>query len=504
MAVSLSQIVMSYPGTLALDQVCAEFRFDEVHGLIGENGAGKTTLVSILGGSKSPTSGSIMIDGTEVKLSSAGNALRKGIAHVSQEGSLVPALTGAQNILLGDEPRIGFGVIDNRKLLVRANELLTRWFPQVSIDLDQQVDMLPMADQKIIEIVRALRGNVRLLILDEPTATLPAREKESLWEIIKTLPKQGVGIVLISHFLSEIKALSDRITVLRDGHHIATLQAEDSSEAKLIDLMLQRTGGTDASEQETQPARNFGPVVMEVNDWKTGSVEVKHFAIRAGEIVGLIGLTGAGHFGFARSLYAASGVTGGTCRFDGEALAKVNARTMQKKGVALVPDHRMENALVGDWDVRENLAMVHPSYATFGGTGILSMRREAREADRTMQLMNVKAHSRSQFVKDLSGGNKQKVSIGKWLYGADDHYRLMIFIEPTEGVDIGAKREIHAQMRRLAEKGVAILVTSSDLMEIADVADRVIPFVNGYPGAEIGCDLFSEAKFIAAMAGVTQ
>ncbi|MBK0021604.1 sugar ABC transporter ATP-binding protein [Brucella pseudogrignonensis] len=504
MVVSLSQIVMSYPGTLALDQVSAEFRFDEVHGLIGENGAGKTTLVSILGGSKSPTSGNITIDGTEVKLASAGDALRKGIAHVSQEGSLVPGLTGAQNILLGDEPRMGLGVIDKRKLIVRADELLRRWFPQVSIDLDHQVDMLPMADQKIIEIVRALRGNVRLLILDEPTATLPAREKESLWQIIKTLPQQGVGIVLISHFLSEIKALSDRITVLRDGRHVATLEAENSSEAQLIDLMLQRSGGKSAAEQDVRQTRNLGTVVMEVSDWQAGGVSVDNFAIRSGEIVGLIGLTGAGHFGFARSLYTASGQTAGTCRFDGTSITRVDARTMQKKGVALVPDHRMENALIGDWDVRENLAMVHPSYATLGGTGVLSMRREASEADRTMQLMNVKAHSRSQFVKDLSGGNKQKVSIGKWLYGADDHYRLMIFIEPTEGVDIGAKREIHAQMRRLAEKGIAILVTSSDLLEIADVADRVIPFVNGKPGPQIERSIFSEAKFIAAMAGVTQ
>lgn len=504
MAVSLSQIVMSYPGTLALDQVSTEFRFNEVHGLIGENGAGKTTLVSILGGSKSPTSGNITIDGTEVKLASAGDALRKGIAHVSQEGSLVPGLTGAQNILLGDEPRMILGVIDKRKLIVRADALLKRWFPQVSIDLDQQVDMLPMADQKIIEIVRALRGNVRLLILDEPTATLPAREKESLWQIIKTLPHQGVGIVLISHFLSEIKALSDRITVLRDGRHIATLDAENSSEAQLIDLMLQRTGGKGPTEQDTSQTRNLGPVVMEVSDWQAGGVSVDNFVIRSGEIVGLIGLTGAGHFGFARSLYAASGKTAGTCRFDGVSIARIDARTMQKKGVALVPDHRMENALIGDWDVRENLAMVHPSYATLGSTGILSMRREAREADRTMQLMNVKAHSRSQFVKDLSGGNKQKVSIGKWLYGADDHYRLMILIEPTEGVDIGAKREIHAQMRRLANKGIAVLVTSSDLLEIADVADRVIPFVNGKPGPQIERSAFSEAKFIAAMAGATQ
>lgn len=505
MAVTLSQIVMAYPGTLALDDVSAEFRFDEVHGLIGENGAGKTTLVSILGGSKSPTTGTITIDDVAVRLTSAGDALRKGIAHVSQEGSLVPSLTGAQNILLGDEPRIGLGIVNKSALSRRANALLAKWFPQVSIDLDTEVSTLPMADQKVIEIVRALRGNVRLLILDEPTATLPAREKESLWEIIKTLPKQGVGIVLISHFLSEIKALSDRITVLRDGKHIATLNADHVDEAHLIDLMLQRSGTTVATGNLAQPTHSTtqGDVVLEVTDWQAGSVSVDHFAIRSGEIVGLIGLTGAGHFGFARSLYSSSGGRG-ECRFAGEVINKVTARAMQKKGVALIPDHRMENALIADWDIRENLAMVHPSFATYGATGIFSGSREASEADAIMNLLNVKAHSRHQMVKDLSGGNKQKVSIGKWLYGAEDHYRLMIFIEPTEGVDIGAKREIHAHLRRLADSGVAILVTSSDLLEIADISDRVIPFFDGQPGAEIPNAAFSEAKFIAAMAGVTQ
>lgn len=503
MAVALSQIVMAYPGTLALDDVSAEFRFDEVHGLIGENGAGKTTLVSILGGSKNPTSGTISIDNVPVRLSSAGDALRKGIAHVSQEGSLVPSLTGAQNILLGDEPRIGLGIVNKSALSRRANQLLAKWFPQVSIDLDKEVNTLPMADQKVIEIVRALRGNVRLLILDEPTATLPAREKESLWEIIKTLPQQGVGIVLISHFLSEIKALSDRITVLRDGKHIETLVAGNVDEAHLIDLMLQR-GGTSTA-QTTQATRSIaqGPVVLEVKDWQAGSINVDHFAIRSGEIVGLIGLTGAGHFGFARSLYSSSGGHG-ECRFNGQTVGKVTARHMRQKGVALVPDHRMENALIADWDIRENLAMVHPNFATYGPTGIFSGKREAREADAMMNLLNVKARSRHQLVKDLSGGNKQKVSIGKWLYGAENHYRLMIFIEPTEGVDIGAKREIHAHLRRLADKGVAILVTSSDLLEVADVSDRVIPFVDGRPGIEITHSAFSEAKFIAAMAGVTQ
>ncbi|WP_377295246.1 sugar ABC transporter ATP-binding protein [Rhizobium sp. SG2393] len=503
MSVSLSGIVMQYPGTRALDAVSVDFRFTEVHGLIGENGAGKTTLVSILGGSRQPTAGSITIDGTPVTLHSPGDALRKGIAHVSQEGSLVPGLSGAQNILLGDEPKLGFGIINKAKLRQRARDLASRWFPQLEIDLDASVESLPMADQKVIEIVRALRGDIRLLILDEPTATLPAREKESLWSIIRTLPSKGVGIVLISHFLSEIKALSDRVTVLRDGRHVATLAAAETSEAQLIDMMLQRAGNAEAAMTGTVGSARTGETVLDIRDWKAGHISVREFSIRAGEIVGLIGLTGAGHFGFARTLYTGTAATAGTYRFLGEDMKRVDARTMQRKGVAFIPDQRMENALIGEWDVRENLAMVHPGHAAVSATGVISPAREAREAKAMMSLLNVKAHSHRQMIKDLSGGNKQKVSIGKWLYGAGDRYRLMIFVEPTEGVDIGAKREIHAHLRRLAAQGAAVIVASSDLLEIAAVADRVIPFVNGEAAPGLDRPAFSEARFISAMAGVS-
>jgi len=505
MSVSLSDIVMQYPGTRALDAVSVDFRFDEVHGLIGENGAGKTTLVSILGGSRQPTSGKIQIDGVEVTLHSAGDALRKGIAHVSQEGSLVPALNAAQNILLGDEPR-ALGIIDRKALKQRAADLMATWFPEVSIDLDAPVESLPMADQKVIEIVRALRRDIRLLILDEPTATLPAREKESLWAIIKSLPKRGVGIVLISHFLSEVKALSDRITVLRDGCHIATVPAAEITEAQLIDAMLQRSGAASATVVNPDDRQLTGKTVFELSGLRAGHVEVDHFAIKAGEIVGLIGLTGAGHFDFARAIYTGElgdrPVLAASILLNGERPPKINARNMQRRGVAFIPDQRMENALIADWELRENLAMVHPDHAAVAGLGILSPTRENREAETIMGKLKVKAYSSAQMLKDLSGGNKQKISIGKWLYGAHDRYTLMIFVEPTEGVDIGAKRDIHAHIRQLAAQGVAIIVTSSDLIEVAEVADRVIPFVNGRPGGEMARRDFSEPNFIAAMAGV--
>ncbi len=500
MDVRLTDIVMQFPGTRALDRVSAVFRTDEVHGLIGENGAGKSTLVNILGGSLQPTSGQLAIGGKPVRLASPHDALVQGIAHVSQEGSLVSGLNGAENIMLGFEPRLAGVVIRKGALMRQADELMRRWFPRVEIDLARPVADLPMADRKVIEIVRALRGSPSLVILDEPTATLPAREKEQLWQIIRMLPERGVGVVLISHFLSEIKALSDRITVLRDGRHICTEPADALSEEQLVELMLRRSGGAGLRAASPERAAE-GDVVLELRDWHAGHVHVPDFKLHAGEIVGLIGLTGAGHFGFARSLHNPVGVRCAALSVAGQSVQPGPPRHMQAAGVALVPDHRMEYALIGEWTLRENLAMVHPQHGTLGA-GVLSPRREELEARRVMSLLNVKAYSSRQTLRELSGGNKQKISIGKWLYGAADRYRVMIFIEPTEGVDIGAKSEIYAEMRRLAAQGVGILIASSDLLEIESVAHRVVPFVRKRPGPQIAARDFSESQFITAISGV--
>ena len=497
MDVRLTEIVMQFPGTRALDGVSVRFRDDEVHGLIGENGAGKSTLVNILGGSLQPSEGTVVIGDQPVRLASPHDALLKGIAHVSQEGSLVPGLSGAENILLGHEPRLAGVVICRAALRRQAAALLAEWFPLVSIDLDRPVAELPMADRKVIEIVRALRGSPRIVILDEPTATLPAREKEQLWQIIRSLPQRRVGVVLISHFLSEIKALSDRITVLRDGRHICSEPAAALSEDRLVDLMLRRTGGARLrAADRTAPVS--GPAVLSLQDWRVGAVHVPAFTLRAGEIVGLIGLTGAGHFGFARSLHNPAGARCAALEVGGQPVALGPPRQMQQAWIALVPDHRMETALIADWTLRENLAMVHPGHGTLGA-GILSPRREEAEARRVMALMKVKAESPGQLLRELSGGNKQKISIGKWLYGAEDRYRVMIFIEPTEGVDIGAKAEIYGEMRRLVARGVGILIASSDLLEIESVAHRAIPFVRQSPGPDIPAAEFSESTFITAI-----
>ncbi|WMS43968.1 sugar ABC transporter ATP-binding protein [Acuticoccus sp. MNP-M23] len=499
MSVRLNEIVMEFPGSRALDRVSVDFRSGEVHGLIGENGAGKSTLMSILAGTRHPTDGTVEIEGKPVRFDSPRAALGLGIALVSQEGSLVPSLTGAQNILLGDEPRIAGTIIRQGAVLKRARTLLADWFPGIDIDLSVPVETLDVAERKVIEIVRALRSDVKFLILDEPTATLQSREKKILWEIIRSLPGRGIGVILISHFLSEVLALSDRITVLRDGALVGTHPASEMTETRMVDLMLRRTGDSAGKAANRQSAARTGNPVLTVKDWKVGTVNVAHFDLHPGEIVGLIGLTGAGHFGFARSLYQRLGVTSGEIAIGGEAVARPSPRAMERRGVAFVPDHRMENALVADGTITENLSMVHPE--TCATAGVLFGGRETREARRIIDLLNVRTTGPGQTIKTLSGGNKQKVSLGKWLYGAEDRYRVMIFIEPTEGVDVGAKQEIYHHIRALADKGAAILIASSDLLEIEDVTERVVPFVAGRAGADILAADFSEATFIKAMAG---
>lgn len=497
-AVELRDIVMEFPGVRALDRVSVTFTFDRVHGLIGENGAGKSTLMSILAGTQRPTSGEILVEGRPLSHASTREAMNRGIALVSQEGSLVPTLTGAQNLLLGDEPaRAGF--LRGRELHRRARTLLEEWFPGVEIDLSLPVDRLAVADRKVVEIVRALRGEVRLLILDEPTATLPDREKRRLWEIIRLLPTKGVGVVLISHFLSEVKALSDRITTLRDGRRVDTREAEDLSVADMVELMLRR-GMRQAVEGTRGAIERAGEPALSVRGWQAGGVEVPEFSLFPGEVVGLIGLTGAGHFAFARSLFTGEGVTAGTLTVGGTAVRRPGPRTLQRLGVGFVPDHRMENALLPDGTIAENLSLVHPEAGR--ARGFLSRRREGRASAAVMESLNVRATGPQQVVKTLSGGNKQKVSLGKWLYGAGDHYRALIFLEPTEGVDIGAKEEIYEHLRRFAEAGVAVLLASSDLLEIEQVTHRTIPFVGGRPGPALHADSYSEETFIRSMAAV--
>ena len=502
MAVELVDITVEFPGTRALDGVSVTFREGEVHGLVGENGAGKSTLLSVLCGMRAPDAGEIRVDGQAVRFRGPGDAIGAGIALVSQEGSLVPQLSGSENIMLGSEPRRA-GVISRRALVAQAEALAARWFPDSTFDLRRPVVELPYADQKVIEILRALRSAARILILDEPTASLPAREKEELLVLIRQLVSKNVGIVLVSHILQEILALSRNVTVLRNGQLVGTLVRDEVDEVGLVGKMLGRAREAFLSREPPRPLPEKASPVLEVTGWSGKGFAVERFSLAHGEVVGLIGLTAAGHADFARSLFEPSLRDRGTLALDGKVLAPRSPSDSLRLGIALVPDQRMVNSMVGGWTLRENLSLAHARAGTLRPLPVISPRRESKLSNATISQLRVKAWSPEQAIEELSGGNKQKIAIGKWLYGSEgaSQYRVMIFIEPTEGVDVGAKAEIHRILRGLASSGVGVVVVSSDLLEIEALADRVIPFFRGVPEETIPWRSFSEQTFVAAMAG---
>ena len=506
MSIKLVDIKVHYPGVRALDGVTIVVRPGEVHGVIGENGAGKSTLMNVLSGSVTPTSGQIVIEGVQCAFAKPADAVSQGISLVSQEGSLVSHLSGAANICLGFEPtRLGL-VIRRREMLAIAERARARWFPETVINLDVPVEELPYASQKIIEVLRALHSNPKVLILDEPTATLPAREKERLSALIRKVSSSGTAVMLISHFLSEVLALTDHITALQDGRVVQSLPNRGLTERDLIGLMFNR-GGVQRSEPSgdgpsREDSRPTGDALVEVREWRGDGFAVDELTLHAGEIVGLIGLTGAGHFDFAASLYQPRNARTGSLRVNGRDCTGSSVNQSKRNGIAYVPDHRMINALIGDWSVRENLSLINVANVATRAIGLVKTQQERAQATVTAQRLGTRCSSIEQLVSQLSGGNKQKVSIGRWLYAASKKTALFIFVEPTEGVDVGAKHEIHQLIRGLAREGAAVLLASSDLLEIASVVDRVVPFASGRTGCCIPKISFSEHNFVNAIAGL--
>ncbi|RFB74952.1 sugar ABC transporter ATP-binding protein [Methylovirgula sp. 4M-Z18] len=512
MSIVLENITKQWPGTRALDGVSLEVVEGRVHGIVGENGAGKTTLVSILSGAVKPTTGALRMADQAIVFENPAAAVAHGVSLVSQEGSLVPHLSAAENICLGSEPVRGRFLINRREVQRQARALAEKWFPDTEIKLERKVADLPYADQKIVEILRALHSKPKVLILDEPTATLPAKEKESLWILIRQLSRSGIAVILISHFLKEVIDLCDEITVLQDGRkvsHLNNLQ-HDVSERQLVDLMLNRERFASRDPyfvaEASKERRPLGAseVVINVRNWSGDRFSVAELSVQAGEILGLIGLTGSGHFEFAQSLFEPRLAHGGSYFFQGRDVGRADVRDMKRHGAALVPDHRMINAMIGDWTVRENMSMAGVQETCVKPFGLIQGGRERSETLRLIKRLNIKTASAETKIIELSGGNKQKVSVAKWQFAAEGKYKLFIFVEPTEGVDIGAKREIHDLIVSLAEQGAAVVLASSDLLEIAHVADRVVAFRGGREADQISRKDFSETVFINAIAGATR
>ena len=466
----------AFPGVVALDDVDFDLRRGEVHALLGENGAGKSTLIKVLSGAHRPDRGRILVGDSETVIRDAQDAALLGIATIYQEFNLVPDVTVAENIFLGRQPR-RFGFIDYRRMESEAAALLER----VGVDVSPRAKVrgLGIARLQMVEIAKALSLNAEVLIMDEPTAVLTTEEVERLFAIARRLREEGVGIVFITHHLEEIAALADRVTVLRDGRSVAHVDA-DTPEDELVRLMV----GRSIDEQYPRERPDAGEPLLRVRGLtRDGHFEDVDLEVRAGEVVGLAGLVGAGRTEVARAVFGADPYDSGTVEVLDRPLPGGDVNAAMTAGLGLVPEDRKGQGLVLDASVEENLGLV-----TLGPTskgGFVDLAGQRASAERIAGDLGVRMSNISQHVRTLSGGNQQKVVIGKWLL-ADS--RVLILDEPTRGVDAGAKVEIYRLVNELTASGHAVLMISSDLPEVLGMSDRILVMAQGRITGELSAE----------------
>jgi ribose transport system ATP-binding protein len=472
----LEQITKRFPGVLALDQVDFDLRPGEVHVLFGENGAGKSTLISIVAGALRPDGGRLFFRGAPIDLHSVHQARSLGISAVFQEFSLVPQMTVEENLFLGAEAT-SRGLLNRRELHQRAEEILARLgFP---LRPGQQVGFLSRAEQQMVEIAKAFRSELSVLILDEPTASLTERETDQLFRLIEQVKRDGVGVIYITHRISEIRRIGDRITVLRDGRYVATVLA-DTPEEELVRLMTGRV----IEQIFPDIAFNPGRTVLEVGHLSTADRAIRDVSltVRTGEIVGLAGLVGSGRSEVARACFGLVPLAGGQVRFDGADVTGAGPRQMLERGFFYVPPDRRSEGLVMVRSVRENTSLPSLDLPEFSSGPWLKRAAERRAVQGLAERLNLQPLRIEREVDHFSGGNQQKVLLAKSLSRA---VTLFAFDEPTVGVDVGTRVAIYQFIKELCEGGAAILLISSDLPEILHLAHRVYVMYRGTLRAEL-------------------
>jgi ribose transport system ATP-binding protein len=471
----LHGVSKQFPGVRALSDVQFDLRAGEVHALMGENGAGKSTLIKILCGVQPPDEGEIVLDRTPVTIADPLHAHALGISPVHQELHLEPNLSVAENIFLGRQPTNRFGLIDHRRLLKEARQVLGEL--GVSMDPQALVGGLSIAERQVIAIARAVSMHARIMIFDEPTSSLSRRETELLMAMIRRLRDQGVGVIYVSHRMEEIFSLCDRVTVFRDGRYVATRDVAATSMGELVHMIV----GRDLESPSAKVATDAGAVALEVRRLsKRGVLRDISFSLRRGEIVGLSGLVGAGRTELARTIFCDMLADEGEVLVDGKPFRGRHPRHAISAGIGLVPEDRKEQGLVTSLAVMSNISMAHMGSLT--RFGVLVSGRERRLARDYVERLAIRTPTVEQKAMYLSGGNQQRVVIAKWLATRP---KVLIVDEPTRGVDIGAKAEIHNLLRELAADGMAILMISSDMPEILAVSDRVLVMHQGRLAGEL-------------------
>ncbi len=470
----MSGIEKSFPGVYALRNVALDLQAGEVLALLGENGAGKSTLIKVLSGAYLPDSGTIKIHQKSVSISEPVAAQKAGVAVIYQEFNLIPSLTARENIFLGRENTSG-GFVKKRDEYQQAVKL----FERVGVEIDPEAlcGELTVAQQQIVEIAKALSTNAEIIVMDEPSATLTDQEVEKLFKIIRELKSQGIGVIYISHRLDEIFEIADRIMVMRDGSRVALRNANELTRNELIELMVGRKIENEFPKQKSK----LGPVRLQVHNLnRSAAVKDVSFELRGGEVLALTGLVGSGRTEVARLIFGADRMDSGWVELDGRAVEIKSPADAIGNGICLLTEDRKAEGLVLNHSVKHNFAL--PNLPELSGVGFVKTQKEQQRFTHYVNALRIKIPDQDELAMNLSGGNQQKVVLAKWLERNSD---IIIFDEPTRGIDVGAKYEIYLLMNELASRGKAILMISSELPEVLGMSDRVLVMHEGRITGEI-------------------
>ena len=491
MQIEMNNIYKAFGQNKVLEGVQFSLEAGEVHALMGENGAGKSTLMNILTGLHKHDQGTITINGKEVSFKDSKEAEKAGLAFIRQELNIWPEMTVLENLFIGKEMVNALGVLKTKQMKAKATEIFKTL--NISLPFDKEAGLCSVGEQQMIEIAKALMTDAEVIIMDEPTAALTDREIEKLFEVMKGLIKKGVSLVYISHRMEEIFAICDRITVMRDGKTVDTKRIIDTN----FDEVVQKMVGRELEDRFPHREASPGEVVLEVNALtKKGLFEDIHFAVRQGEIVGVAGLMGAGRTEIMRAIFGIDQIGSGELKIEGKKVAIRKPTDAVRHGLAFITENRKEEGLILDFSIRENIGL--PNLKSFAPNGIVKTADEKKFAEMMVKRLHVKTSSTEAIIGNLSGGNQQKVVIAKWIGTSP---KVLIMDEPTRGIDVGAKREIYELMNELTERGIAIIMVSSELPEIVGMSDRVLVVHEGKIAGELVKKEATQEKIMALATG---
>lgn len=461
----MKSIEKSFPGVKALQNAYLELEKGEVNVILGENGAGKSTLMKILTGVYSKDSGEIFLNGEKIEVKTPKEAEKYGISIIYQEFNLLPHLRVSENIFITRLPKNSFRIVDEKKLFENTEKILKKL--NLNINPNEIVANLSVAQQQMVEIAKALSVNCQILIMDEPTAALTESEINDLFKVIKDLKEKGVGIIYISHRMEELKHIANKVTIMRDGQYINTLNFKDTTLDEMISLMV----GRSLENQFPKRKKNIGEVILEIKELsKRGKFKDVSFQLKKGEILGFSGLMGAGRTEVARAIFGADLIDSGEIILEGKKLNIKTPRDAIKEGIAYLTEDRKKDGLLLNLSVEDNIMVSNPnSYSN--NMKICNFNKSKELCEKFIKSMNIKTPNLKQEIKNLSGGNQQKAIIARWLC---EEKKILMIDEPTRGIDVGAKREVYLLMNQLVEEGVSIIMISSELPEVLGMSDRVL------------------------------